>query len=145
MVSKHESFWGHSSYAVVGHSARARYPLLTYRALKDRAKRVVPVDPEADAIEGDKAYRSLADLPELVDGVVIEVPREETKSWVEQAAAAGIPRVWIHMNRDTPEALAVARDKGMEVCTGTCAVQYLTTGLSPHAIHRAIRKILGRY
>ncbi|MBI5535213.1 MAG: CoA-binding protein [Deltaproteobacteria bacterium] len=145
MVSKHEAFWGHPSYAVVGHTARARYPLLTYRALKDRGKRVVPIDPEADTIEGDKALHSLAELGEPVDGLVIEVPREETRSWVEQAAAAGIKRVWIHMNRDTPEALSLAREKGIEVCTGTCAVQYLTTGFSPHAIHRTIRKILGRY
>jgi predicted CoA-binding protein len=145
MVSKHEAFWGHSSYAVVGHSALARYPLLTYRALKESGRRVVAVDPEAKEIEGDEAYPTLEAIPEPVDGVVIEVPADETKGWVEQAAKAGIKRVWIHMKRDTPQALAVAEQNGMEVCTGTCAVQYLTQGFSPHAIHRTIRKLLGRY
>lgn len=145
MASKHEAFWQHASYAVVGHSARAPFPKLTYGALKALGKRVVPVDPEADTIEGDKALGSLAAIPHALDGVVIEVPPEETKGWVEQAAEKGVPRVWIHMNRDTPEALAVAKDKGIEVCSGTCAVQYLTTGFSVHAIHRTIRKLLGRY
>jgi predicted CoA-binding protein len=145
MTSRHEAFWAFDSYAVVGHSARARFPRLTYGALKERGKRVVPVDAEAETVEGDKAYKSLADIPHGVDGVVIEVPPEETKGWVEQAAAKGVPRVWIHMNRETPEALAVAREKGVEVCTGTCAVQYLSKDVWPHGIHRGLRKLLGRY
>jgi predicted CoA-binding protein len=145
MASTYEQFWQHASYAVVGHSAKAPFPTLTYGALKKRGKRVVPVDPEATRIEGDKAYASLRDLPERVDAVVLEVPREETRAWLEQIAAEDIRRVWIHMKRDTPEALALAREKGIEVCTGTCAVQYLSDGINAHTIHGAIRKVLGRY
>ena len=147
MASKHEAFWEHESY-VVGHSAKAPFPRLTwltYGALRALGKRVVAVDPEADTIEGDKAYKSLAAIPHPIDGVVIEVPPEETKGWMEEAAALDVPRAWIHMKRDTPEALAVAAEKKMDVCTGTCAVQYLTPGFSVHAIHRTIRKALGRY
>jgi predicted CoA-binding protein len=145
MTSSHEAFWGHTSYAVVGHSARARFPKLTYGALKARGKRVVPVDPSSGVIEGDRAYASLAEIPDAIDGVVIEAPPDEAKGWVEQAVKKSVPRIWFHMFRDTPEALALAKEHGIEVCTGTCAVQYLTTGLSPHAVHRAIRKVLGRY
>ncbi len=145
MASKHEQFWSHGAYAVIGHSARAPFPKLTYGALKRLGKRVVPVDPEADTIDGDKAYKSLADIPDAIDGVVIEVPPSETLGWVEQAASKGVPRAWIHMNRDTPEALAAAAAKGIEVCTGTCAVQYVTSGLNVHGVHRAMRKALGRY
>ncbi len=145
MASRHEAFWGYASYAVVGHGARARFPKLTYAALKQRGKRVVPVDPSSGTVEGDKAYRSLAEIPHAIDGVVLEVPPDEAKGWVEQAVAKSVPRVWFHMFRDTPEALALAKEQGIEVCTGTCAVQYLTTGFSQHAIHRTIRKVLGRY
>jgi predicted CoA-binding protein len=145
MASKREQFWGYESYAVIGHSAKAPFPRLTYGALKALGKRVVAVDPDAPTIEGDKAYASLADVPHDVDAVVIEVPPAETKGWVEQAADRKVPRAWIHMNRDTPEALAAAADKGVELCTGTCAVQYLTKGFSAHTIHRTISKVLGRY
>lgn len=145
MASPHELFWQHERFAVVGHSARAPFPRLTYGALKALGKQVTPVDPEASTIEGDPAVASLAALPGPVDAIVIEVPREETAGWLEQAAAIGARRAWIHMNRETPEALAVAARAGIELCTGTCAVQYLTTGFSVHGIHRAIRKALGRY
>jgi uncharacterized protein len=145
MTSRHEQFWSHGTYAVVGHSAKAPFPTLTYGALKRLGKRVLAVDPEANTIDGDKAYKCLADIPEAIDGVVIEVPPEETRGWVEQAAGKGVPRAWIHMKRDTPEALALAAEKGIDVCTGTCAVQYVTTGLNVHGVHRALRKLTGRY
>lgn len=145
MASKQEKFWTHESYAVVGHSSRAAFPRLTYGALKKLGKRVFPVDPDAKTIEGDKAYGSLAAIPHKVDAVVIEVPREETIGWVAQAAECAVPRAWIHMNRDTPEAVRLASEKGIEVCTGRCAVQYLTPGFSIHGLHRTISKVLGRY
>ena len=145
MGSEHESFWGQTSYAVVGHSAKKGFPLLTYGALKERGTRVFPVDPSADDIAGDRSYPDLTSLPEKVDAVVLEVPREETESWVAKAADAGIANVWIHMNRDTPEALALAKERGLHVLTGTCAVMYVKQGFSYHSIHRWINQLTRSY
>lgn len=60
-------------------------------------------------------------------------------------AAAGINNVWIHMNCDTPEAIAVAWEKGMNLFYGTCAVMYLQEGFSYHPIHGWINKLVGKY
>ena len=145
MPSHHEAFWQHERYAVVGRSDAKPFPALTYTALRDeRGKTVYPVDPSRDEIEGDPAFDDLAELPERVDAVVLEVPADETAAWVERAADAGIPRIWIHMGRDTPEALEAARRRGIEVCAGTCAVQYLTGGF-PHNLHRLLRRVSGRW
>ena len=145
MPSQHEAFWNHHRFAVVGHSDVKPFPTLTYQALKEADdKTVYPVDPETDRIEGDVAFGDLASLPEPVEAVVIEVPQQETAAWVDRAAAAGIPNVWIHMGRETPEALAIAKEKGLKVCTGTCAVQYLN-GAFPHNVHRFFRKLSGNW
>ena len=141
----YESFWENRSFAVVGHRARKNFPQLTYRGLKKLGKVVFPVDPSADEIEGDKVYADLEALPQHVDAVVLEVPKEETESWVAKAAAAGFKDIWIHMQRETPEALALAKAKGMNVRSGTCAVMYLERGLSYHSIHKWIMKLLGKY
>jgi len=145
MPSKHEEFWTGRTYAVVGNSARGKFPLITYGALKERGSTVYPVDTGAAEVAGDKTFANLSALPTKVDGVVLEVPKEETASWVKAAAEAGVPKVWIHMQRDTPEALALAKDKGIEVCHGTCAVMYLKGGFSPHGVHRLLRKLGGNY
>src|SRR4030067_482385 len=125
MTSAHEAFWTHSSYAFVGHSAKKGFPRISYGELKKQGKKIFAVDPSVEQIDGDKTYPDLRSLPEKVDAVVVEVPREETLDWVRQAADAGIKNVWVHANRDTPEALELAKQKGLNVLTGTCAVMYV--------------------
>jgi predicted CoA-binding protein len=145
MSTEYEKFWDHSSYAVVGHTARKGFPKLTYGALKEQGKKVYAVDPSVDEVEGDRSFPDLASLPEKVDAAVLEVPRQETEEWVRKAADAGIAKLWIHMNRDTPEALAAAKERGLDVLTGTCAVMYAKRGLSYHSIHKWLNQLLGKY
>ncbi len=137
-MSSFEEFWDHQNFAVIGHSAKKPFPTLTYEALKKAGKTVHAVDPSTPSIKGDATCSDLASLPNAVDGVVIETPKEETRHWVERAADLGIKHVWIHMGRDTPEALAVAREHGINVRSGTCAVMYLKGGY--HTIHKWINK-----
>ncbi len=141
----YESFWKNRSFAVVGHEAKRNFPRLTYQGLKKLGKEVFPVDPSAAEIEGDKAYADLDALPHKVDAVVLEVPQEETRDWISKVADAGIKDVWIHLQRDTPEALALAKEKGLNARSGTCAVMYLEPGLTYHTIHKWIMKVAGKY
>jgi predicted CoA-binding protein len=145
MPSDREHFWTASSYAVVGHSSKRSFPKITYGALKKAGRTVYPVDPSAETIEGDRAYADFAALPKPPDADVLELPREETLDWIEKAAAAGIKKVWLHQNTDTPEALAAAARLGLEVCSGTCAVMYTMPGFSYHAVHRGIMKLVGKF
>jgi predicted CoA-binding protein len=145
MASAHEAFWTQSSYAFVGHSALKGFPRISYGEAKKGGKRVFAVDPSVDEIDGDKTYPDLRSVPEKVDGVVVEVPREETLGVIRQAADAGIKNVWIHMNRDTPEALQFAKEKGLNILTGTCAVMYVAQGVTYHSIHKWLNKLLRKY
>jgi len=145
MASNYETFFTLGTFAVVGHSKAKPFPMLSYRKLKKLGKTVYAVDPSTDSIDGDKAYADLAALPNPVDGLIVEVPKAETKDWVAAAADAGIKDVWVHMAHDTPEAVALAKDKGINLRTGTCAVMYLNPGLSYHSIHKLIMKATGKY
>jgi predicted CoA-binding protein len=145
VASDYEIFWENRLFAVVGHTAKKNFPRLTYRGLKKLGKVVFPVDPSAGEIDGDKAYADFAALPEKVDAVVLEVPKEETRDWVAKAAEAGVKNVWIHMKTDTPEALALAEEKGMNARSGTCAVMYVTPGFTLHSVHKWIMRLVGKY
>lgn len=145
MSSAHERFWTNPSFAFVGHSSKQRFPELSYAKSRKLGKKVFAIDPDADRIQGDRAYHGFDELPEQVEAAVLEVPRAETAEWVEKAADAGIKNVWIHMQRETPEALAIGRDRGLNVLTGTCAVMYVDRGLSYHAIHKLIARARHRY
>ena len=145
MPSDHETFWSHESFALVGHTAKRGFPKLSYGALRERGKKVFAVDPSVGEIMGDKVYPDLDALPEKVDAVVLEVPKEETEGWVGKAADAGVRNVWIHMTRDTTEAVALAKERGLNVLTGTCAVMYVTPGFTYHALHKWVNQRTGKY
>jgi predicted CoA-binding protein len=143
LPSEYEAFWSHQRYVVIGDSRKTAFPKLTYKGLKANGKTPYAVDPGAEQVEGDPAYPDLAALPEAVEAAVLEVPKSDTVEWVERIADAGIKRLWIHQQRDTPEALDLAKQRGVDVLTGTCAVMYLQGGY--HSIHKWINKLIGKY
>ncbi len=145
MASNYETFWRLNAYAVIGHSAKKSFPQLTYNGLKKVGKTVFPVDPSAKEIAGDRAYSDLASLPSPVEAVVLELPKEETANWFERVAQSGIKELWIHMNTETPEAVALAEEKGINLRTGTGGVMYVTPGFTVHSIHKWIMKLLGKF
>ena len=145
MTSNRETFWDNDSFAFVGDSAKKPFPKLSYGELRKQRKTVFAVDPSVSMVLGDKTYPDLTSLPQKVSAVVIETPREETQRWVEEAAKLGIKHVWIHMLRETPEALAIAEKNHINVRTGSCAMMYVSHGPSYHSVHRVIDKVLGRY
>ena len=145
MQSDREQFWRHASFVVIGDSAKRAFPKMTYESLKKTGKAVYAVDPQGGEVAGEKPYADLAALPAAVEAAVLEVPKDETATWVGRAADAGVKAVWIHQQTDTPEALELARERGLEVCSGTCAVMYVKPGLTPHAPHRWIMKMLGKF
>lgn len=57
--------------------------------------RIYPVNPKIDEICGIKAYRSIPELPELVDMAIISVGRDRVPPLFEQCVEAGIKRIII--------------------------------------------------
>ncbi|NEX21116.1 CoA-binding protein [Thiorhodococcus mannitoliphagus] len=145
MPSNYERFFDNQRFALVGRSAVKPFPLLSYRGLKRLGKTVYAIDPSATDIDGDRAYPDLDALPESVEALIIEAPKAETRDWVAAAARAGLRDVWVHMAHDTPEAVALAEESGINLRTGTCAVMYVTPGLTYHSLHKAIMKLAGKY
>lgn len=145
MPSEYQTFWTMNRYAVVGHNEKRQFPKLTFGGLKRNSKTVYPIDESVDSIEGERTYKSLRELPEPVDAVVIEVPKEESLKWCQQAVERGIKDIWLHMHTESPETLAFAKENGVRLRTGTCAVMYLSRGLSPHTIHGFFRRLQGKF
>ena len=146
MPSDKEKFFELSSFALVGHSELKPFPKLSYKNLRKAGKKVFPVDLSgADEVEGDKAYASLDDLPEEVEGIMVEVPKELTMDVVKDVVKLGVKDLWLHMKSDTPEVLALCKDEKIRVRYGTCGVMYTQQGASYHSIHKWIMKIAGKY
>src|SRR5437870_3563312 len=96
-------------------------PGVSDRLISERLKereaagwRVIPVNPNADEIAGEKAYASLADVPEPIDVVEVFRPAAEAPRVTREAIAAGAKAVWLQLGIESSEARAIARDAGID-------------------------------
>ncbi len=119
--SEIEEFLAVETLALVGVSRSGEgYGNRVLHDLTAKGYRLFPVHPEARELSGHAAYPSLADLPEAVGGLVLVVPPPETKGLVRQAAALGIPRVWMQPGAESDDAIAFAHDRGLGVIAHHC-------------------------
>jgi predicted CoA-binding protein len=122
--AKIDAFLAGDSFAVVGASKdRQKYGNKVLRSYLQAGRRVFPVNPIADEIEGRECYPDLASLPERVHGVSIITPPAVTEQIVEQAAAAGIEHLWMQPGAESPKAIARAEELGLSLIhSGPCAL-----------------------
>ena len=144
MAAAHERFWTHNSFVVIGDSTNRSFPLLTCRGLKQMGKTVVPVDLGGKTVDGEQAIGRVEDLQTPVEAAVLELPKERSAEIVGRVAEMGIREIWIHQGTDSPEALEAAKEAGMTVAHGSCAVMYVNC-TSYHKIHRWLWRLFGKY
>jgi predicted CoA-binding protein len=115
-----------------------------YTTLKKRGYEVFAVNPNADTVEGDPCYHTIADIPGGVDGVVIATSQAAAASVVDECVRLGVRRVWMHRSfggGSVDDAAARAgRDAGITVIAGACPLMY---GDTADLGHKCMRWVLG--
>lgn len=109
------------SIASVGLSSNPEkdsYEVVSY--LKDHGYRIIPVNPTATEILGEKAYPGLATVPGRIDVVQIFRKPEDVPPVVEEAIRAGAKVVWMQEGIVNEEAAARARAAGLQVVMNAC-------------------------
>jgi hypothetical protein len=135
------------AFVGVSHDPK-QFSASVYRELRSKGHPLLPVNPNADEIEGDRCYHSIVDLPSDVDGVIVMVPADRSASVVQECIDHGIPRVWLHKgvgpSSVSPEAVALCREHGIEVVDGECPLMFAEPVTWFHRVHRAERHLTGR-
>jgi predicted CoA-binding protein len=88
--------------------------------LQGQGYRIVPVNPRADTILGEKAYPDLASIPEKIDVVDIFRRSEDVPPIVDQAIDIGAKAVWMQLGIVNEGAAAKAREAGLGVVMDRC-------------------------
>ena len=88
--------------AVTGVSRRAadHGANVVYRRLREVGYEVFAVNPNADVVEGDRAYPTLGAIPGGVDAVVVATRPDRARGTVQEAVDLGIGQVWMHRSVD---------------------------------------------
>ena len=107
--------------AVVGLSSDPTRPsngVASY--MKRQGYKVIPVNPNETDVFGDKAYRSLAEVPEQIDLVDVFRRSSEAGSAVDEAIAVGAKAVWLQEGVIDNAAAPRALDAGLLVVMDRC-------------------------
>ena len=140
-----EDFVAQRRLAVVGASRSGKkFGNAVVRELTAKGYAVTPVHPTAETIDGLPCASSLLGLHDAVDGVVVVVPPAHAVDVVHEAADAGIRRVWLQQGAGSPEALALAAEKGLSAVDGECILMFAEPVTSFHRFHRWVWNLLGK-
>jgi hypothetical protein len=121
---------------------------LIYRRLRHTGHTVFAVNPNAEEVEGDRCYASVAAIPDGVDGVVIATPADASVDVAADCATAHVQRVWIHRGvgpgSASEAAVAVCRQHGISVIPAGCPCMFGDTADPGHKCLRAMMRITGK-
>jgi predicted CoA-binding protein len=95
--------------------------------------RVIPVNPLADRLLGERAYRTLADIPEPVGLVNVFRPAADAPDIARQAVAIGAKALWLQLGIVSAEARRITEDAGLMYVEDRC----IAVERARHAVHRA--------
>jgi uncharacterized protein len=84
--------------------------------------RIIPVNPRAGQIVGERAYRTLAEVPGPVGLVDVFRPSAATPDFARQAVAAGATALWLQLGIASAEARAIAEAAGLLYVEDRCLI-----------------------
>jgi predicted CoA-binding protein len=148
MTEAASEFLAHKRVAVTGVS---RHPTShgsnsVYKRLRERGYDVFAVNPNADEVEGDRAYKDLRSIPGGVDAVVIATRPEFAEHTMHECAELGIEHVWMHWGAGgssvSEAATDYGRQHGIRVIDGGCPLMF---GPTADLGHKVMRRVLARH
>lgn len=106
-----------------------------------QGRTVVPVNPNAESIQGVTCFRRLGDIKGPVPAVWICTPPSQTRQVLADAAEKGARLIWIQQGAQTPKALAFAKEKGLRLVHNECLFMFLEPVAAFHRVHRFFKGI----
>jgi predicted CoA-binding protein len=107
-----------ASFGLSSNQEKESYWVVSY--LKEQGYRIIPVNPTATEILGEKVYPDLESIPEKVDVVQVFRKPEDVPPVVDSAIKIGAKVVWMQEDIVNEEAAQKAREAGLQVVMDAC-------------------------
>lgn len=107
-----------ASVGLSSNMEKESYWIVSY--LKDQGYHIIPVNPTADEILGEKAYPDLESIPEKIDVVQVFRKPEDVPPVVDSAIKVGAKVIWMQEGIVNEEAAQKAREAGLQVVMDAC-------------------------
>lgn len=134
--------------AVAGVSRRKdHFSRALFQAFVERGYTVLPVNPEADEIDGLACAPRVSAIHPAPRGVLIMTSAQHSAAVVEDCARAGVEMIWLYralgQGAVSGDALGVADAHGLETVAGECPFMYFPKPGFPHNLHYGWKALTG--
>jgi uncharacterized protein len=115
--------------AVAGVSRGGNQPAnAIFRRLWETGHEVIPINPNAVEIDGQRCYPDLQSVPGTIDGVMVVTHPDVSAELVRQASERGVSRIWFHRSFGEGSASRAAvqecERQGIEPILGGCPLMF---------------------
>jgi Predicted CoA-binding protein len=107
-----------ASVGLSSNQEKDSYWVVSY--LQEQGYRIIPVNPTASEILGEKSYPNLSTIPDKVDVVQIFRKPEDVPPVVDEAIKMGAKVIWMQEGIRHEEAAEKARQAGLDVVMDAC-------------------------
>jgi uncharacterized protein len=115
----------------------------TYQNLLDKGYDIIPVNPNADEINGTKCYRTISDVPSGITHLLIMTSKDQTDALVREAAKKGITHIWVQQTSNTKDTEKIAAELNINLVQNKCIHMFTDPVNSVHKFHKSILKLFG--
>ena len=138
-------FLDNQPIALVGVSRNPKkFGYSVFKELKEKGMNLIPVNPAATEIMGEKSYQNVAMLPSDVKGIIVLTKKDKTAAVVREAIEKGIKQIWIQQMAESKEALDELSASDINYITGECILMHYKPH-SIHKFHRGLKKFFGSF
>jgi predicted CoA-binding protein len=107
-----------ASFGLSSNQEKESYWIVKY--LQEQGYTIIPVNPTAEEIHGEKAYPDLESIPVKVDVVQVFRKSEDVPPVVDSAIKIGAKVVWMQEGIVNEPAAQKAREAGLQVVMDAC-------------------------
>lgn len=130
-------------YAIAGVSRDPKkFGHVVFKTLRRKGMDVVPVNPQAETIDGVKCYKSVSELPADIKGIIFMTPKGETLSVAKDAISRGIKDLWIQQGAETGPMITELEKEDVNLIHNQCILMFWKPD-GIHSFHRFLKKIFG--
>ena len=109
--------------AIVGLSPKEhRDSNIVAKYFQNEGYKIIPVYPREETILGEKVYRSLPEIEEKVDMVVVFRKGSDTPPIAKKAVEIGAKYFWLQETVISDEAMEIAKNGGLEAVQDKCTM-----------------------
>ena len=141
---KIQEFLSPREFAIAGVSRnKQKFGYVVYNELSKKGYTLYPINPHTDEIDGKKCYRSIRDLPENVNRLLIMTPKGSAIKIINDANARGFDYIWFNQKSESKEAIRMAKNEKTKIITNECILMFSEPVEGFHKFHRFMKKIFG--